>query len=147
YTRLLQFKQKTNGRFLTALTSIGGSKTCKFTATDEQISKKYAGIAKASSPDTVQRDREKLLEEERQLDVSLIGFESFSFNPVLQKSPPSSYQNHLLRQSLEAINIYFNENPKDKFVDRVKLEEICKRRLSEFPKPKPKRRQNNFRKR
>jgi putative DNA primase/helicase len=138
YLRLLGF-EKSHDRFLSALTSVGGTKTCKFSATNEQLQKKYSGVGKAASPATVKRDKKKLLEEIQMLDVAIIGHRSFpdAYNPETQSCPPSEYQNHLLRKSLEAINIYLDENPKDKFIGRQKLETVCLRLLRDFPKPEP----------
>jgi hypothetical protein len=138
FLRLLGFEEKSNIRILTAITQIGRSKTSKFRATTEQLKKKYAGMGKAASLNTVKRDKERLLKEQWRLDVALIGYRSFPYNPESQNSPPSEYQNHLLRKSLEAINLVLTENPQDKYISRKKLEDACKRLLSEFPKPEAK---------
>jgi hypothetical protein len=138
FLRLLGFEEKSHTRILTALTQIGGSRTSKFRATTEQLQKKYAGIGKAASLNTVKRDKERLLKEQWRLDVALVGYRSFPFNPEANNCPPSEFQNHLLRKSLEAINLVMNKNPQNKFIDRTKLEDACKRLLDEFPKPTPK---------
>jgi hypothetical protein len=138
FLRLLGFEEKSHTRILTAITQMGGSRTCKFRSTTEQLQKKYAGIGKAASLNTVKRDKERLLKEQWRLDVALIGYRSFPYNPEANNCPPSEYQNHLLRKSLEAINIVLDENPQNKFIDRTKLEDACKRLLGEFPKPAPK---------
>jgi hypothetical protein len=138
FLRLLGFEEKSHTRILTAITQIGGSRTSRFRSTTEQLQKKYAGIGKAASLNTVKRDKERLLKEQWRLGVALIGYRSFPYNPEAQNSPPSEYQNHLLRKSLEAINLVMNENPQNKFIDRTKLEDACKRLLDEFPKPIPK---------
>jgi len=138
FLRLLGFEEKSHTRILTAITQIGRSRTCKFRATTGQLQKKYAGIGRAASPNTVKRDKERLLKEQWRLNVALIGYLSFPYNPEANNCPPSEYQNHLLRKSLEAINIVLDENPKDRFINRTKLEDACKRLLDEFPKPAPK---------
>jgi DNA primase len=145
YFQLLEFEEKSNLPYMLAVTQVGKSLTCTFSAYDSNIQKKSGGIGKAASINTVKRRKERLLKEQWRHDKAVLLYQSFSYNPKTGTRPPSNYTNILLLNSLKAINQYLDENPdcnlddaQGNGVDRKKLKVICKQYLNEFPKPNPK---------
>jgi hypothetical protein len=145
FFRLLEFEEKSNLPYMMAVTQVGRTLTCAFSAYDSQIQKKSGGIGKASSINTVKRRKERLLKEQWRHGKAVLLYQPFAYNPQTGTRPPSKYTNILLKNSLKAINQYLDENPqcqiddpKGKGVDRKKLEKICEQYLDEFPEPNPK---------
>lgn len=142
FFRLLGFEEKSNLRYLSAVTQTGGTITCSFRTIDDHVRGKYAGTGKATSINTVKRDKQRLLKEQWRLNKAVLLYRSFPYNSKTGNRPPSEYTNILLLNSLKAINQYLDENSecqlddhKGKGVDRKKLEDICRQYIAEFPEP------------
>jgi putative DNA primase/helicase len=136
--RLLGFPGK-HCRLLMAVTAIGRERLNTFIASRKWLRKHYQEQGEASSESTIDRDIRELRADQKKTDVALLGYtpgSRFIDETGKEIRYASKFQNHILRYSLEAINIAVDIQGNYKNFNKA-LEAACKQVIEKNELAKP----------